>query len=722
MPVPTRRPQSTPSFTLSKPGSKPTSNAPSKWIMGWIDNDNPKDDEEDWSQFEVEETKLICGETREQANQNYCSKTKSDCPSGICPTGLKCFIVSGLCNEGMGSNNNQQEQEEQTGSTNIDAPMKPPTAQPSPKPSVTAPIPDDNSPVNNYGWRQQFCAKSKAELPTACITANTCETSEDCPPGTFCWAEILCGISETERPVPAPVAGAIDTPTIPTYSPTYWWTYIPTAPLNEPPAQPFDDPPTPTPSPTRFPTSQPTKFPTPQRFPIDINPPDNQQGEVEATPELYCASARSELEASCATARSCRDEPCPKGQFCFTHTCTKSSPATEETFYCASAIEELYVSCGLATKCDGSRDSCPSGQMCFPHQCEQSLDRCPLNFSGMHSSQDCKYYYECVDGIPGTTKICGIGQKFDKVRELCVSEELVDQNCYGPPISEFEEECKQGTCYCATDTAMLDDRCGLAKACSGMIDACPDGQSCLPYDCKQSLDRCPLNFIGWHSSPDCKTYYECSNGVAGDSKVCEAGLKFSKTHGVCVYDYIVDQYCYGPPIEEKEEQTDTLTCPPGFVGWQSSVGSCIEYNECRVDGSIGATYVCDEGMRFDKVRKICINAAMVNDFCYGPALPTYSPTTISPAPSPAPTFTPSSRTSRNPPLVPSVGEGGSWNGEYPWNTQQNATAPRSGNGTGIAFPPWYLGEDDSGAPRDMMAQWANILFTSLLLWNMFQWI
>jgi len=236
----------------------------------------------------------------------------------------------------------------------------------------------------------------------------------------------------------------------------------------------------------------------------------------------------------------------------------------------------------------------------------------------LHSSQKCSVYYQCSNGVAGVTRACGESLKFDKGSGNCIAGDLVDQFCYGPPPPAAED----GSFYCASSIAELDERCGLATKCSGNGDACTRGQSCLRYDCKQSLDRCPLNYVGMHSSQDCKEYHECSNGVAGVTQMCAESLKVDKGSGLCVSEHLVDQYCYMISDTKEEEERERVTCPKGYVGWYSHYGDCNEYFDCRIDGSIGPTYVCREGMKFDKVRKICLNEAMVNDFCYGPALET----------------------------------------------------------------------------------------------------
>jgi hypothetical protein len=145
----------------------------------------------------------------------------------------------------------------------------------------------------------------------------------------------------------------------------------------------------------------------------------------------------------------------------------------------------------------------------------------------------------------------------------------------------------------------------------------------VKYTCLQNLMECPLNFVGWHSSKDCKTYYYCEQGVASSTDSCGDGMKFDKTREKCTTDY-VDEYCYGLNSYENNDGPVTQPgtakelCPPGFSGWQSSDGACNEYQMCT-SGSPGPTRVCGFGLKFDTTRGECIDEALVKiESCVGP--------------------------------------------------------------------------------------------------------
>ena len=126
-----------------------------------------------------------------------------------------------------------------------------------------------------------------------------------------------------------------------------------------------------------------------------------------------------------------------------------------------------------------------------------------------HSAQSCSKY-RCPDGM-----FC--------FPYTCVSNKK--------PTSS-----KDGTFLCATNEAQLVEKCGVAQECTGNSQVCPEGQYCLKYDCKQSLDKCPLMFVGWHSAQGCNDYWYCSNGVVGEQRACDDSSKFIRFEGVVLVE------------------------------------------------------------------------------------------------------------------------------------------------------------------------------------------
>jgi hypothetical protein len=102
-------------------------------------------------------------------------------------------------------------------------------------------------------------------------------------------------------------------------------------------------------------------------------------------------------------------------------------------------------------------------------------------------------------------------------------------------------------------------------------------------------DFCPNGVDGWHASSDCKEYYKCQDGEAGAIQVCPEGMKFDKVRNRCGAES-VNNYCYGPALEEDTEPTDVLvetegtsietgtptnesvigngSCLSGYSGWE----------------------------------------------------------------------------------------------------------------------------------------------------------
>lgn len=61
---------------------------------------------------------------------------------------------------------------------------------------------------------------------------------------------------------------------------------------------------------------------------------------------------------------------------------------------------------------------------------------CPPEFIGFRSNKDCTTYYNCNDSFVNAVHVCDVGYKLDRIRGHCISAELVDENCFGPPSDE----------------------------------------------------------------------------------------------------------------------------------------------------------------------------------------------------------------------------------------------------------------------------------------------
>ena len=424
-----------------------------------------------------------------------------------------------------------------------------------------------------------FCGVTHTDAVSSCHKRCRSGSPAECPTGESCFRNVYQCSAEIPRPDPT------SPPTLspPTLSPV----------TQAPSSHPTDNNLVVTTSPTVGADNGPA-----------VQPPN--------LPGLYCARSMDELEASCSTAQECGgSEPCLIGQMCYPYECKGSSDSSSATltttaeptlpsatttaenmplppesggvfgWFCGSSFEELDTTCSTtAQKCVYERQDCPSGQGCYQYYCNNV------------ASENQVVENDATEATPGSN---GSAEQ---------------------PIQNSESS------YCASSIAQLDERCGLALQCATDNDCNVQGEICMKYDCRQNLMQCPLNFVGWHSSKDCKQYYYCEQGVSSSSDVCGDGMKFDKTRDKCTTDY-VDELCYGLASYEHNSGSITqpgaakILCPPGFTGWHSSDG-CNEYQKCTA-GTPGPTRVCGFGLKFDTARGQCIDEALVNiDLCEGP--------------------------------------------------------------------------------------------------------
>lgn len=229
--------------------------------------ENEEKEEEDWSGASGSNSSmnLLCGETQDDAISN-CGRNGYSCNDGVCLGSMKCFMVGDSCGK--------EEDIVATKPVTTAKPIVPEANTPSaPSPTVKPAL------SNNIGLVGQYCLKSLEVLDTDCPTAKICEQAEDCPSGTYCWGERMCGGSSTtyaptRKPLPPPVEAAI----LPTYSPSEpWLTYSPT--------------------------------PKPQPVQFDISN------------TYWCGKERVDAATSChKRCRSGSDSECDEGESCFGYT------------------------------------------------------------------------------------------------------------------------------------------------------------------------------------------------------------------------------------------------------------------------------------------------------------------------------------------------------------------------------------------------------------------
>mmetsp|Transcript_1949 Transcript_1949/g.4577 ORF Transcript_1949/g.4577 Transcript_1949/m.4577 type:complete len:1223 (-) Transcript_1949:74-3742(-) len=612
-----------------------------------------QDEEEDWSESSPSSTtmNLWCGESQYDAFQN-CGRNGFDCRDGNCHNDLKCFMVNDACDK-------EEEEEDITTTQQLPPPTSAkPTRQPTPRPIAAKSETDQIASVNNTGLRQQYCAESKAALATACVTAPTCAQSEDCPSGTYCWAEHLCG---TEHPTPAAVILS-SKPT--TYMPTYD-TYMPTNP--------------------------------PQS-----GAPTSIQFDITAT--FFCGTDRAHASTSCH--KRCRS---------------------------------------------GSREDCDEGETCFGYtSCEAEIPRLPaLGAKGPQSKQP-----TVPSPIPDTNNEPNLPAEIEPQTQKPTPPPAPNSNNGSADVSKSTSALQQ--LFCGTDMAELEASCESAQSCNS--GPCPSGMFCFPFTCtkvavegeesppastpddsiiidgkptpvenqgqapaesnlplsqvenqspaptteynERYRDLCPQSsFVGWHTTAPCKEYYTCDNGAPGVIQVCGESLKFDKVRNECHSEQSVNSYCYGPPLESNNDQTDGQQqgggngnnsasrglCKEGFTGWEARLG-CREYFWCD-HGIANFIYDCGDDLLFDRTIELCNFKHLVH--CVdkgGPATPPpVPPPTSQPTPPPVArqTFPPTmseSPSSTEDRMVNNYGY------DYNWSDTASPTLPQGQS----ERPPWLM--------------------------------
>jgi hypothetical protein len=201
------------------------------------------------------------------------------------------------------------------------------------------------------------------------------------------------------------------------------------------------------------------------------------------------------------------------------------------------------------------------------------------------------------------------------LRGECYEDSTINEYCYGPPVQKATQS--------------------------------PTGPP---------LNLCPKEFVGWHSSSDCKEYYTCDEGSAGAIRVCDEGLKFDKVRNECISEDSVNEFCYGTPLNNESQQlnqaskpeqdplldsentpTEVNACLFGFTGWEGQFFvcflvidalrkihvfllqltfcatippkspasfDCTQYYLCY-DGVLATSYACGDGLLFDIESGIC---------------------------------------------------------------------------------------------------------------------
>jgi len=388
----------------------------------------------------------------------------------------------------------------------VASPPPPPPPQ-TPKPiAALPPPPTPNTPINNIGKKGQYCLKSLAALDTDCPTAKTCNgDSDECPDGTYCWKERMCGKAAEETPPPpltiqptpkiTPQPITTNKPTRKEFdmSDTYFcgsdsvsaalschkrcrsgldsecdggetcFGYTSCkAEVSRPPITKAE-----TKQPTKVPTNKPVQNPTPR--------PTSKQTTAAPqstdTQQLLCASSLEELETTYRTAESCEEGPCTSGLFCFPfkYTDDNSTPLPPTPPPSPKPITQQQ----------------PVGDIEVISIADRGVTCPKTEFVGWHTSTDCTEYFRCNKGSLGVVKVCPPDEKFDKVRSQCHSKEYVNSFCYGPPMA------------------------------------------------KEQVELCKEGYTGWESRNACREYYFCDRGIADAIFTCGQDLLFDMRLELC---------------------------------------------------------------------------------------------------------------------------------------------------------------------------------------------
>ena len=225
------------------------------------------------------------------------------------------------------------------------------------------------------------------------------------------------------------------------------------------------------------------------------------------------------------------------------------------------------------------------------------------------------------------------------------------------PVTESQQQtagADEQQLFCASSMDELEASCTAAQSC--ISSACPKGMFCFPFTCATAavIDtedltssaptpmaeatagnqlQCPHStFVGWHTSPDCKEYFECDNGEMGVVHMCNEGLKFDKVRNQCQDEMSVNSMCYGPA--HTMSLSDGL-CSDGYSGWESRNG-CREYYWCDI-GYADVVYVCGQDLLFDRSMDLCNFANQVHCVENGGVISTDDADVQLPAPVSVPT-------------------------------------------------------------------------------------
>jgi len=647
--------------SIGSPTDPPTELALANSDESWVESD---EEEEDLASLEhgggSDSMNLWCGSTQFDATRN-CG-TGTACPQGICPNGLKCFMISSICGNGAPGSNGDPDDSKEEGTEIIDETESSSPTSPPMNPTWDPTIPPSKG-LGSDVTDTYFCGFDRADASASCHKRCRSGSPDECPSGMTCFGYTSCTEEAEEDQFndtkPPTATGLCATDYIELID--LCWSAEECSETN-----PCQD--------------EKTCFESVNCELTAGSPPSK------ATPQNYCARSKEDLETSCNTAETCNaEEPtCAIGTFCFgDYVCVGREEKDElgsstevsnngiQQNYCAQNKAELEKSCFTAKTCNPGDAPCEVGTYCFgDYLCGGDV--------GTSSPTDIP-----IEGAPPTSS-----------PTITVTQKILSSSPVSSSsgVEEVKESSSQLLCAASVDELKLS--CATAHDCS--TGPCPSGMFCFPFSCDTSdndsgdpteqVDEetqlsegnppeqesnavtavCPPNFVGWNSSEGCKVYYECNKGSAGPIFTCGDYEKFDKVRNTCIAESKVNNFCYGPAIVSGDEGQQATERPPGnddsgslcmvgYTGWEARPG-CQEYYKCE-NGEAGPIHNCGEGLLFDRELELCNYANSVD--CVDKVGPTtdgniptlslssasLSPTTLAPVPNP-PTFSQTYRKQR----------------------------------------------------------------------------
>lgn len=161
------------------PTDPPTELALDNSEESWVESD---EEEEDFASVDhgggSDSMNLWCGSTQFDATRN-CG-TGTACPQGICPDGLKCFMISSICGNGAPGSNGDPDYSEEEGTVIIDETESSSPTSPPMNPTSDPTFP----PSKGLGFDvtdTYFCGFDRADASASCHKRCRSGSPDECP-------------------------------------------------------------------------------------------------------------------------------------------------------------------------------------------------------------------------------------------------------------------------------------------------------------------------------------------------------------------------------------------------------------------------------------------------------------------------------------------------------------------------------------------------------------